>query len=146
MHVLARAAIAVSLTLAGAQATADAQSTSRRSSDRNTLTADEIEASTSATVYQLIQQKRPHWLSPRGTSTLRTRTGTDRMTGERYERPADPQIAVYVDEVRNGSQDVLRSMSSDTVDMMEYLNAASATQRFGTNHEYGAILVRRRIR
>lgn len=143
MHPLVRAAVVVSLTLVGAQATAEAQSTSQRARDRNTLTAAEIEGSNSASVFQLVQQKRPRWLSPRGSSTFRTQTGTD-MLGQPYEKPADPEIAVYVDDVRNGTQEVLRSMPPHTVESMEYLDAASATQRFGTNHEHGAILVRRK--
>lgn len=143
MSPLARTAIVLLVMLFGAQATADGQTVSKRSSDRNMLTAAEIEGSTSATVYQLIQQKRSRWLSTRGTSTLRTTSGVD-MTGERYERPAEPEIAVYVDEVRNGNQEVLRSMPTHTVESVEYLNAVSATQRFGTNHEHGAILVRRK--
>ena len=62
------------------------------------------------------------------------------------EAAVEPEIAVYVDEVRNGNQEVLRSMSLHAVDSIEYLNASSATQRFGTNHVHGAILVRRKVR
>ena len=142
MSSLARTAILPLAMLLGAQA-AQAQDAPKRTRDRNTLTASEIEASTAASVYQLIQQKRPRWLSPRGSSTLRTQSGTD-MFGRPTESPADPEIAVYVDEVRHGTQETLRSMPPHTVESMEYLDAASATQRFGTNHEYGAILVRRK--
>lgn len=143
MSSLARTVILSLAMLLGAPATAQAQDAPKRARDRNALTASEIEASTAASVYQLIQQKRPRWLSPRGSSTLRTQSGTD-MFGRPTERPADPEIAVYVDDVRYGTQATLRSMPPHTVESMEYLDAASATQRFGTNHEYGAILVRRK--
>ena len=143
MSSLARTAILSLVLLLGAQASARAQDASKRTRDRNALTASEIEASTAASVYQLVQQKRPRWLSPRGSSTLRTQSGTD-MFGRRTESPADPEIAVYVDDVRYGTQETLRSIPPHTVESMEYLDAASATQRFGTNHEYGAILVRRK--
>jgi hypothetical protein len=142
---LTRTAIVFLVLLFAAQATADAQAAAKRTRDRNTLTTEEIESSTAASVYQLIQQKRPRWLSPRGSSTLRTQTGTDAL-GRSYEAPADPEIAVYVDDVKHGAQDVLRTMPPHQVEFMEYLDAASATQRFGTNHEYGAILVRRKGR
>lgn len=145
MSSLTRTALVLLVMLFGAQATAEAQSTSKRTRDRNMLTAEEIEGSTAATVHQLIQQKRPHWLSTRGTATLRIQTRTD-MAGQPFERAVDPEIIVYVDEVRNGNQEVLRSMPLEAVDSIEYLNAASATQRFGTNHPHGAILVRRKIR
>jgi hypothetical protein len=55
-----------------------------------------------------------------------------------------PMIIVYVDDVPRGSHDVLRSMSTDDVESIERLDAASATQRFGTGHEHGAIVIRRR--
>lgn len=58
--------------------------------------------------------------------------------------PMEAEIAVYFDDVKTGSQDVLRSLSTNAVESIEYLDAASATQRFGTNHEYRAILIRRR--
>jgi hypothetical protein len=145
MITLTRTAIVFLVLLFAAQATADAQGATKRTRDRNTLTTEEIEGSTASSVFQLIQQKRPRWLSPRGSSTLRTQTGTDAL-GRSYEAPADPEIAVYVDDVKYGTQEVLRSMPPHTVESMEYLDAASATQRFGTNHEYGAILVRRKGR
>lgn len=143
MKSFSRVAIVSLVMLFAAEATADAQSPTKRARDRNTLTADEITASSSASLFQLIQQKRPRWLSPRGSSTLRTQTGTD-MFGKPTESPAEPEIPVYVDDVRFGTQAALRSLTPQTVESMEYLDASSATQRFGTNHEHGAILVRRK--
>ncbi len=131
------------MALAGLQATADAQGATRRPRDRNVLTAQEISAAPAATVYELLRSKRPRWLSVRGSSTLRTVAGKDIM-GQPTVFQTEAEIAVYFDEVKAGSQEILRTMSTSAVESIEYLDAASATQRFGTNHEYGAILIRRR--
>lgn len=143
MSFLTRTAIVSLVILLGAQAPAHAQGAPKRARDRNALAAAEIEGSTAASVYQLIQQKRPRWLFPRGSSTLRTQAGTD-LFGRPTESPAEPAIAVYVDDIRFGTQEALRTMSLHMVESMQYLDAVTATQRFGTNHEYGAILVRRK--
>jgi len=143
MNCLLAPAVSVLLALAAIQATAEAQSGSRRPRDRSVLAAEEIRAAPASTVYELVRSKRPRWLSVRGSSTLRTVPGKDIM-GKPTTFPMEAEIAVYFDDVKTGSQDVLRSLSTNAVESIEYLDAASATQRFGTNHEYGAILIRRR--
>jgi hypothetical protein len=50
-------------------------------------------------------------------------------------------VAVYLDGVRVGGLDELRRLRADTVALMEYMSPSDATNRFGTNHDYGAILV-----
>ncbi len=137
--------VAVLLALAGVQATAEAQGGTKRARDRNVLTAEEISEASASTVYELVRSKRPRWLSVRGSSTLRTSAGIDNL-GQPMLYPAEAEIAVYIDDVKHGSQESLRSMSTNTVETIQYLDAASATQRFGTNHEYGAILIRLRGR
>jgi len=143
MSSLTRTTIATLVALVGLQATADAQGATRRPRDRNVLTAEEISTASVSTVHELLRSKRPRWLSVRGSSTLRTVPGKDIM-GKPTTFPVEAEIAVYFDNVKTGSQDVLRSLSTNAVESIEYLDAASATQRFGTNHEYGAILIRRR--
>ncbi len=143
MNSLTRTTIATLVALVSLQATAEAQSGTRRPRDRNVLTAEEISAASVSTVHELLRSKRPRWLSVRGSSTLRTVPGKDIM-GQPTVFQTEPEIAVYFDEVKAGSQEILRTMSTNAVESIEYLDAASATQRFGTNHEYGAILIRRR--
>jgi hypothetical protein len=48
---------------------------------------------------------------------------------------------VYLDGVRVGTLDELRRLRADAVAEMEYLSPSDATNRFGTNHDTGAILV-----
>ena len=140
-----RTSLLLVLALACVHSVAEAQTASKPRRDRNVLTAEEIDEASASTVYELVRSKRPRWLSVRGSSTLRTAAGTD-MLGRPMIYPAEAEIAVYFDDVKRGSQETLRSISTNTVETIQYLDAASATQRFGTNHEYGAILIRRRVR
>ena len=145
MHPLARTVVAGLLALTGLQATAEAQA--RPKADRNKITSEEIRSRSAATVYDLIRSKRPNWLSVRGSATFETRTVRDPYgSSQPMTVGAPPEIIVYVDDVRRGSQEVLRSMSTEEVESIERLDASSATQRFGTGHEHVAILIRRRAR
>ncbi len=145
MKMFSRTSLLLVLALTCVHSVAEAQTASKPRRDRDVLTAEEISGASVSTVYELVRSKRPRWLTVRGSSTLRTSAGTDNM-GKPMIYPAEAEIAVYVDDVKHGSQESLRSMSTNTVETIQYLDAASATQRFGTNHEYGAILIRFRGR
>lgn len=138
-----RIAVALLLALAGAEATAEAQTRTRP--DRNRITSEEIRARPVSSVHDLIRSRRPSWLSARGSATFATRTAKDD-----FNKPVtvgvQPVIVIYVDDMRHGSHDVLRSMSTEDVESIERLDAMTATQRFGTGHEHGAIVIRRRVR
>lgn len=97
--------------------------------DRNILTAEEIDLSRSTgwTAYDLIAQLRPEYLRSRGPASLRSTTPV--------------RAVVYVDEMRFGDLDSLRSMNADQIHHIRYVNAADATTRFGTDHLGGAILI-----
>ncbi|MEX1187391.1 MAG: hypothetical protein WEA80_12445 [Gemmatimonadaceae bacterium] len=144
MHSFTRTVVAVFLALAGLQATAEAQDS--RKSDRNQLTSEEIRARPVGSVYDLIRSRRSNWLSTRGSATLRTRAAADPLGGTPVTVGIEPVIIVYVDNVRQGTHEILRSMSTDDVESIERLDSMNATQRFGTGHEHGAILIRRRVR
>lgn len=141
-----RNAVAVVLALAGLQATAEAQA--RPGTDRNRLTSEEIRARPTTTVYDLIRSKRPGWLSVRGSATFATRTVQDPFSASPKPMTVgvEPEIIVYVDDAKRGSHHVLRSMSTEEVESIERLDPPSATQRFGTGHEHGAIVIRMRAR
>lgn len=88
--------------------------------DRNVLVQDEIRASHAADLFGVIQERRSQWLRSRGGSeTVRVYFGTTRM----------------------GGPDALRGVSPAQVYRVEYLDAASATQRLGPGHTQGAIIV-----
>ena len=144
MGSFARTAAAVAVALVAAQATAEAQARPRM--DRSKLTAEQIAERPASNAYDLIKSLRPNWFSVRGSSTLQSRDAADPYSGRSVTVPAQPEIAIYVDEIRFGSQDDLKTMSTTGIESMERLDAVTATQRFGTNHEHGAILIRRKTR
>lgn len=144
MKMFSRTSLLLVLALAGVQATAGAQQKPRTLQDRNRINADEVRAQPPGSVYQLIRARRGHWLTTRGLSTLQTRSTLDPAL-EPTTASLTPEIIVYVDNTRVGSQESLRAIHTDEVDSLEYLNAQAATERFGTGHGHGAILVRRRV-
>lgn len=101
------------------------------SRDRTMITTEEIAAVTQAgTAYDVVQQLRPEYLRTRG---LRSMNATE---------PAG--AVVYVDNVRRGGPETLRSIPRENVLDIRYLNGADATTMYGTGHGDGAILVRTR--
>ena len=84
------------------------------------------------TVYDIVAHLRPEYLRSRGTNSLRDLT--------------PPTAIVYVDNVKFGSLETMRSMSADNIAQIQYLSANNATTRFGMDHAAGAILITTRIR
>ncbi|MGI8618821.1 MAG: hypothetical protein ACR2L6_06985 [Gemmatimonadaceae bacterium] len=144
MKIFFRTSLLLVLALAGVQATAGAQEKPKTLQDRNRIATDEVRAQPPGTVYQLVRTRRAHWLATRGLHTMQTREATA-FDGEPTTEALQPEIIVYVENSRVGSQESLRSIHTDEVDSLEYLNAQAATQRFGTGHPHGAILIRRRV-
>lgn len=103
----------------------------RRSSDSSVITAEEVAASPTSNAYDLVQSLRPRWLSIRSPN----RGGS---------APQQSAILVYLDGTRLGPLGTLRSVNNRDVHSVRRLNASDATQRFGTGHTHGAILVRTR--
>lgn len=97
--------------------------------NRNILAAEEIATSRVPgwTAHDMIAQLRPEYLRSRGVSSIRTR---------------EPDVAVvYLDGMRFGELESLRTLSATQILRIEYINAADATTRFGTDHVAGAILL-----
>ena len=97
--------------------------------DRNILTLEEIRLARTggSTAWDLISQLRPEYLRSRGRSSLRD--------------PAPATAVVYVDDIRFGELDSLRTMNADQILRVQYVNAADATTRYGTDHLGGAIII-----
>ena len=100
---------------------------SRSLGARNLITRAEIESVNVSTAYEVVQQLRPHFLSPRGQTSI--------------QDPSSSLPVVYVNGVRYGTQDVLRSLRSMDVQEMRFLSASDATTRYGTGHVGGVIEV-----
>lgn len=97
--------------------------------NRTVISAEEIalERVSAWTAHDVISRLRPEFLRSRGRSSLRTTVPTTAV--------------VYLDEVRYGALDSLRQLSADQIYSIQYINAADATTRFGTDHLGGAILI-----
>jgi hypothetical protein len=80
-------------------------------------------------VYQVVQQVRPRMLSALGPTSA---TG---MSG---------QLVVYLDATKMGGAEYLKEIRMAEVQEIRYLPPSEATLRYGTGHENGVILVRRR--
>ena len=95
----------------------------------NVISQAEIDRSNATTVLEVIERLRPNFLQTRGSASITQK---------------DPGIVVYVDGTMLGDVSSLSRMSSVDVKRIEYLSAAEATQRYGTGHVHGAILITRK--
>lgn len=91
----------------------------------NVITADEARETNQSTAYDVIRSQRPTWLRKRGVQSIHS-------SGD---------IVVYVDNARLGGPEVLNQINVSAIEEIRYFDAASATQRWGTGHSFGAIQV-----
>jgi hypothetical protein len=97
----------------------------RPRSDRDRLTAEEIQATQLSDLYSVIQRLRPAWLRIRG-----------------RDRDSDPMIIwVLRDHQRQGGVDVLRRMDTADVAEVRYVDPITAKGTLGADMLHGAILV-----
>lgn len=122
--------LVLSLALASAASCSSSRSSSTTSTaprkvSPNMLSAEDIAGTGAANVYDAIQRLRPQWLT-----SARIRRGG-----------SGDELQVYLDATRYGSLTTLRSLSIGGVQEVRYFSAAEATNRWGTGHTGGAILV-----
>ena len=95
------------------------------------ITEDELASRSALTARQVIEQLRPQFLRIRGTTTLGNAATAD-------------VIWVYFDGTRMGTTQVLNNIGAQEIREIRYLNPSEATNRYGTGHVQGAILVTRK--
>ena len=116
-------AAALLLLASSACATTGGESATR---GMDSITAEEIESAGSySNAYELVQRTRPQWLRKRGRSNI----------------GFEGAVKVYVDGSRFGDAESLAQVIASNVAEMKYLRSAKASDRFGMNHDQGAILV-----
>ena len=110
-----------------AESRPEAPSPRRRASE--VITAEELSESGESNVYLAVQRLRPQWLrsSPRGAT---------RLSG------GEPPVVVYIDATRFGTLSSLQSLQIGGIYEIRRYDASEATNRFGTGHTNGAIVVR----
>lgn len=91
----------------------------------HSISEEELSHTSATTALEAIQRLRPDWLRRRGQTSFRS---------------AEP-IIVYINSHFTGQIDALAQLPIGQVRSMEFLDGIAATQRFGTNHGSGAILV-----
>ncbi len=103
----------------------------RQRKDPNVITEAELASRSTLTARQAIEQLRPQFLRVRGTTTLGNAQTAD-------------VIWVYFDGTRMGTVEVLNNIGVHEIREIRYLNPSEATNRYGTGHVQGAILVTRK--
>lgn len=125
MHRLHLSALLLALSLGVACAPSGAGPGAPSRTDAGRITSTEIESAVFSDAFSLVQALRPRWLRERTTS----------MTG------GPERVRVYVDGLSFGGPESLRQLSLPSLAGLEYLDGPSATQRFGTDHGGGVIVV-----
>ena len=95
------------------------------SSDRNVLTAEDLQNSGLQSAYTAVQTLRPHWLRQRGPSSINVPV----------------ELRVYLDSNLMGGPEFLRNINIQSITSMKFLSGMEATQRYGLDHGMGAIIV-----
>ena len=96
---------------------------------RELITRTQIEATPAQDAYDLVQRLRPEYLRERGVSSI-------------SRGPALP--VVYMDGVRRGGPEILKTIRSNEIEEIRFISATDATTRWGTEHTAGAIDIKMR--
>lgn len=99
-----------------------------RMGSSDVLTRSEIETARASNALELLQQLRPQFLRSRGALSIRD--------------PAAGHPVVYMNNMRYGDIESLRTIGIEEIDEIHYISAADATTRWGTGHAGGVIQVR----
>jgi hypothetical protein len=109
---------------------------------RQPITAEEISrAGVSGNVYDVVYTLRRNWLNTRGLNS-----GTESVhlvvSGDSTAAAdGEPQLVVYLDNVRLGAIEEMKRLSAVGVTSIRYYDPAQANYLWGTGHTHGAIQV-----
>ena len=106
-------------------AVAAAEMTPAPKRNSSVISEADIRDSNAPTAYEVVSRLRPAWLRKRGVASVNNEGG----------------IKVYQDGMPFGGLAALRQISATGVQSIEFLDGMRATQRFGTDHGNGVILV-----
>lgn len=126
--------LAVAVLAAGAAACASssgATTATRSTRTPDLITKADIDATPSGNAYDLVNRLRPQWLRPTGVGSMSGGTATS------YG------IVVFLDNVRMGGLETLRSMDSGSIMSIRYMTAERAASLPGIGRDpiSGAIVV-----
>lgn len=123
------ALVVVVATVACASSSGSAESgqTATRSARRSNevMTEQELRESTVLNALDAVRQHRPGWLRSRGATSRGTQS----------------EPVVYFNDVRMGGVESLSQFNLGSIKELRYYTATEATNRWGTGHSAGAIVV-----
>jgi hypothetical protein len=99
----------------------------RTSGSPDLIDREQIEASSARNAYDLVNQLRPRWLRGRGSGSIQS--------------PDSGLPVVYIGEVRHGDVESLRGFNTDGIEELRFINATTATTRYGSGHAGGVIRI-----
>ena len=123
------------LMLAAVMGCASANTPAGTASQRNVLTRDEITGINVSNLHEAIQRLRPQFMRGRGASGIRSNYDPSCNC----YRPDMP--VVYMDRVRVGDLDQLRTINVEQVQQVVYITGTDTGIQIGTNHPGGVIHV-----
>jgi hypothetical protein len=94
--------------------------------DASVITRSEMEQSQYSSLYDVVQTLRGRWLQSRGPTTLMGRSA---------------EVQVMVDDLRMGGVDALRTIKTDNVVSITFVDPVAAGQRWGGKYAQGTIVV-----
>jgi hypothetical protein len=94
-------------------------------SDRNVITQAQLDAQHFETAFDAVSALRSNWLQERGPDSFQSPT----------------KVQVYVDNVRLGEVETLRTVPARIVSFIRHLDGVDANARYGIGHGAGAIVV-----
>jgi hypothetical protein len=115
----------------GASASQQSQQASARRGSPDRITQDELATIDVQNALQAVQRLRPSFLQNRGGASSSITQG-----------PQD--VVVYVDQTRMGGPNALAQIPISDVKEIQHLSGTDATQRYGTGHGSGVIIVIRK--
>lgn len=89
------------------------------------ITREQIDEYNFSSALEVVQRIRPQWLRARNTPS--------------FGGPVP--IMIYMDNVQFGTINQLGSVSAQNVERLEWVDATTATQRWGTGNAAGAIVI-----
>lgn len=103
-------------------------------SEESLITREELATANASNLFDAIRQLRPRWMDRGGPTAL-------------LSPSAQSGLMVYVDRVREGGIDALRSIPLTMVESVRFLTASQAEGEFGLDNIRGAIhVITRRTR
>lgn len=118
-------ALFVATVLASAAACASVKQ--KNSSDRNVITAAEIEVADANTAYDVIVKLHANYLHSRGPNSILLKE--------------NKEPTVYLDEVEFGSINSLRSIPASNIAEIRFINGWDAMTKYGSDHVAGVIQI-----